>query len=227
MKKIGIIFVLTIVAITAIGQNSLIGVKGGVNWTGQTSSYFQNEEKIRTGLAVGLTYDYTFKKYFSAGADIIYNQRGFSLDWPLLSDNQGNVIKDVTVYYNYDYITLPLKAGFNYGKKFYGFINLGITPSMLVSAKVKNTPVFIDENGTLVPTHYVTINVFQGMEKFDIGGFAEIGAGYKIKERYWLYSSVSYQHSFTSFSNENYWGKNSKMRYYGMTLSFGMKIQIN
>lgn len=213
------------VATTAIGQNSLIGVKGGISWTGQTSYYFHNEEKFRTGLAVGLTYDYTFKKYFSAGADIIYNQRGFSLDWPLV-DNQGNYIgRDMTYNYNYDYITLPLKAGFNYGKKFYGFINLGVTPSVLVSAKVKN-PIFIEENGALVPTHYVKTNVFQDMKKFDIGGFAEIGAGYKIKERYWLYSSVSYQHSFTSFSNKNYWGK-TKMRYYGVNVNLGVKIEIN
>lgn len=115
MKSI-IVILMLIVATTAIGQNSLIGVKGGVSWTGQTSYYFHNEEKFRTGLAVGLTYDYTFKKYFSAGADIIYNQRGFSLDWPLV-DNQGNYIgRDMTYNYNYDYITLPLKAGFNYGK---------------------------------------------------------------------------------------------------------------
>jgi|SRR5690554_4007848 len=224
MKNIFLIFSL-VVAITVKGQTSLLGVKGGISWTNIPSHIFNDNAYFRTGLAIGLTYDYTFKKYFSTGVDIVYNQRGFSDDWPIFFDAQGNKTDEkARIYYNYDYVTLPLKVGFNYGDKFYGFVDLGFTPSLLINANV-NEPEFIEEIGALDPTHYVKTSVFKRMRKFDIGGLAEIGGGYKFKERYWLYLSFSYQHSFTSFSNKTYWD-DPKMRHYGMFLSVGLKIQV-
>jgi hypothetical protein len=216
-----ILFFLTITTITVRGQNHLLGVKGGANWTEVTATNFSNDRNFGTGLAIGLTYDYLFKKHFSAGADIIYNQRGFTNDI-IFTDDLGNPTgrKEIIKFY-YDYITMPLKVGFNYGKTVYGFANLGLTPSILVDAKTI-TPTY-DYNGTVITGE--TSNITNEVNRFDIGGLVEIGGGYKFKGRYWLFSSFSYQHSFTTITNSDYFA-NSKLRHYGMTLNLGLKCAL-
>ncbi len=59
MRKI-LLLVLTATTITVSGQNHLLGVKGGANWTNVTASNFLNDKDFRTGLASGLTYDFLY-----------------------------------------------------------------------------------------------------------------------------------------------------------------------
>ena len=220
MKNIFLLF-LTLTTISVYGQNHFLGVKGGANWTEVTANNFPKDRNYRTGLAIGITYDYLFKKHFSASADIIYNQRGFTNDI-IFTDDLGNPTgRKEIIKLNYDYITIPLKVGFNYGKTVYGFANLGLTPSILVDAKTI-TPTY-DYNGTVIPGETATIT--NRVNKFDIGGLVEIGGGYKFKGRYWLFTSFSYQHSFTTITNSDYFAS-SKIRHYGMTLNLGLKCAL-
>jgi len=217
------LFFLALTTITVNGQNHLFGVKGGAgaNWTEVTATNFLKDRNYRTGMAIGLTYDYLFKKHFSAGVDIIYNQRGFTNDI-IFTDDLGNPTgRKEIIKFNYDYLTVPLKVGFNYGKTVYGFANIGLTPSILVDAKTI-TPT-IDFNGIIIPSE--TSNITSRVNKFDIGGLVEIGGGYKFKGRYWLFTSFSYQHSFTTITNSDYFA-NSKIRHYGMTLNLGLKCAL-
>lgn len=220
MRNIFLLF-LILATKTVSGQNHLLGIKGGAGWTNVTASNFMNDRNYRTGLAIGLTYDYLFKKHFSADADIIYNQRGFTDDI-IFTDDLGNPTGEkATTKFNYDYITMPLKVGINYGNTVYGFANIGLTPFILVDAKTI-TPA-IDFNGTTIPGE--TVNITDRVNKFDIGGLVEIGGGYKFKERYWLFTSFSYQHSFTTITNSDYFA-NSTIRHYGMTLNIGLKCAL-
>ena len=213
---------LTITTITVSGQNRFIGFKGGANRTNVTeSNFFMKNRNYRTGLALGLTYDYIFKKYFSVSADIIYNQRGFT-NKIIFTDVLGIPTGiNVITKFNYDYVATPLKVGFNYGKSVYGFANIGLTPSILVNAKTI-TPA-IDLNGTIIPRE--TSNVTGRVKKFDIGGLVEIGGGYKFKGKYWLFTSFSYQNSFTTITNSDYFS-DSKIQHYGMTINLGMKCAL-
>ena len=219
MKTMKYIFLLllTFVTVTANGQNHFIGVKGGVNWTNVTAKNFVSDINYRTGFAVGLSYDYIFKKNFIVGADILYNQRGFTTDI-IFTDEHGNLTgQKATMNYNYDYLTIPLKVGYHYGKSFYCFVNIGLTPAILMDAqtiipKIKFLP---------SEKHDVTDRV----NKFDIGGIIEIGVGYKFIDRFWLYSSFSYQNSFTTITNSDYFA-NSKIRHNGMTISIGLKYAL-
>lgn len=220
MKNI-YIFILTISTLNVAGQNHLIGVKSGANSTNITSSNFLSQTDSRTGLAAGLTYEYLFKKHFSVGADLIYNQRGFTNDI-VFTDNLGNPTGEKhTTKFNYDYLSVPIKTGFNIGTKLYGFTNIGIIPSLLVDAKT-TTPTF-DTDGKL--TGNETFDVTNRVSKFDFAGIVEIGGGYKFKERYWLFTSFSYQHSFTTISNSDYFA-NSKIRHNGMGLTIGLKCAL-
>jgi len=220
MKQIFLI-ILTITTFKVAGQNHLFGVKGGVNWTNITTSNFVNQHDFRTGISAGLTYEYLFKKYFSVGADLIYNQRGYTNDI-VFTDNLGNPTGEkYTINFNYDYVSLPIKTGFNIGNKFYGFTNIGVIPSLLVDAKTV-TPTF---NTVGKVTGNETFDVTSRVTKFDFAGLAEIGGGYKFKNRYWLFTSFAYQYSFTTFTNSEYFS-NSKIRHNGMTLTIGLKCAL-
>lgn len=220
MKQI-LLIILTITTLKVAGQNHFIGVKGRLNSTNITSSNFLGQTDSRTGLTAGLTYEYLFNKHFSIGADLIYNQRGFNNDI-IFTDNLGNPTGEKhTTKFNYDYISLPIKSGLNIGNKLYGFTNIGVIPSLLVAAKT-TTPTF-DADGKL--TGNETFDVTNRVSKFDFAGLIEIGGGYKFKGRYWLFTSFSYQHSFTTITNSDYFA-NSKIRHNGMALTIGLKCAL-
>jgi hypothetical protein len=220
MKNI-LLIILTISTLKVAGQNHLIGVKGCANWTNITSSNFLSQTDSRIGLTAGLTYEFLIKKHFSIGADLIYNQRGFTNDI-VFTDNLGNPTgeKHITKY-NYDYLSVPIKTGFNIGTKLYGFTNIGLIPSLLVDAKT-TIPTF-DTDAKF--TGNETFDVTNRVSKFDFAGLVEIGGGYKFKERYWLFTSFSYQHSFTTITNSEYFA-NSKIRHNGMALTIGLKCAL-
>ena len=220
MKNI-LLFILTIATLKVAGQNHFIGLKGGGNSTNITSSNFLSQTDSRTGLTVGLTYEFLIKKHFSIGADFIYNQRGFTNDI-VLTDNSGNPFGEKhTTTFNYDYVSLPIKTGFNIGTKLYGFTNIGVMPSLLVDAKITK-PTF-DIDGKLIGNEI--FEVTNRVSKFDFSGLVEIGGGYKFKERYWLFTSLSYQQSFTTITNPDYFA-NSKIRHHGMALTIGLNCAL-
>ena len=72
---------------------------------------------------------------------------------------------------------------------------------------------------------YEIIDLTNNVTKFDLAGLLEIGGGYKFKKGYWLYSSIGYQQSFTTFSNSEYFA-NSKIRHNGINLTVGLKYAL-
>lgn len=172
MKNL-LLIILTISTLKVVGQNYLIGVKGGVNSTNITSRNFLSQSYSRTGLTGGLTYEFLFKKHFSIGADLIYNQRGFTNDL-VFTYNLGNPTgeKYITTF-NYDYVSLPIKTGFNIGTKLYGFTNIGVIPSLLVDAKTTTPTCDTDAKFT----GNETLDVTNRVSKFDFAGLVEIGGG--------------------------------------------------
>ncbi len=220
MKNI-LLIILTISTLKVAGQNHLIGVKGGANSTNITSSIFLSQSESRTGLTAGLTYEFLFKKHFSIGVDLIYNQRGFTDDL-VFTDNLGNPTGEkYKTKFNYDYISLPIKTGFNIGTKLFGFTNIGVIPSLLVDAKTI-APAF-DTDGKF--TKNETFDVTNRVSKFDFAGLVEIGGGYKLNGGYWLFTSFSYQYSLTTITNSNYFA-NNKIRHNGMNLTIGLKCTL-
>lgn len=220
MKKIFLI-ILTISTLNAAGHNHWIGLKGGVNLGNAISRNFLSQNGSRTGLVAGMTYEHLFKNQVSVGADLIYNQRGFT-NGIVFTDDLGNPMDGkFTSKFNYNYLSLPFKAGFNFGNKLYGFANIGVVPSLLLSAKTIS-PTF-NSSSHLVGSE--TTKVTNRVSKFDFAGLVEIGAAIKLNERYCLSTSASFQHSFTSITNSEYFA-NSKITHFGLTLSLGLKYAL-
>lgn len=215
------LLILILSSFKVVGQSHLVGLKGGTNWTSISSYNFASQISFKRGITSGLTYDYLFGTHFSVGSDFIYNQRGFTNDI-VFTDIFGNPTGEkFTTQFNYDYLSLPLKAGFNIGTTFYGFTTIGVIPSILILSNIIN-PTF-DFYGELNGSE--RIDMTNRVSKFDFAGFAEIGCGYKFKNSLWLYTSFLYQNSFTSITNSNYF-PTSKIRHNGITLAIGVKLAL-
>lgn len=217
-----LLIIVIIISLKVAGQTPLIGLKGGVNFPNITASNFITQSDPRKGLTAGLTYELLFEKDFSIGADLIYNQRGFTNDFVIFDDLGNPSDEKYKSKFNYDYISLPIKAGFNTGTKLYGFTNIGVIPSLLVDAR-STLPTF---DSDAVFTGNKTFDVTELVSKFDFAGLLELGGGYKFKGRYWLFTAFSYQVSFTTISNSEYF-TNSKIRNNGMALTIGLKYALS
>lgn len=200
------------------GQNHFIGIKGGENRTSNAMGNYKFES--RSGLAAGLTYEYFIDKHFSLGADLIYDQRGFNFRDTILNYSGNPDLTDQInkVDYRFNYISVPIKTGFNVGENLYGFVSLGLCPSLLIDATTKNHTFNLD--GTFIGSEKG--EVFEQMSKFDFTGIFEIGGGYKFKQRYWLFTSFSYQYGIFTFYSPTY-STNGENRHRGTTLSLGLK----
>ena len=171
---------------------------------------------------MGVSYDYILKNNLTVGASLLYEKCGFDID-AILTDNHGNPIgQKLVTYFNYDYLTVPIQVGFFYGQTFYCFANIGLTPAMLIDAQTSSPEIIINEEVVLP---YESHNLTDRVNKLDVGGIVVIGGGYKLKGRYWLFSSLSFQHSFTTITNSSYFA-NSKIRHYGIALNLGLKYAL-
>ena len=202
-----------VLSISAFGQNHFIGLKSGISWTNVSSSNSEDINNNLPGLMTGLTYSYHLKQHITFDADLLYAQRGYSSSIVLFSGNPEEVKIDGE--FNYDYISLPLKAGLVYGKRISGFANVGIIPSFLINA-----------NSTLSsPTNSRSYNLTNLVTRFDFAGLIEIGASLDINNRILINSSLEYQHSFTSTTNSEYRADDT-IKHYGMILSIGLKYAL-
>ena len=201
-----------IVSLSAVGQSHFIGLKGGVNLTNINSDAMRHAD-FRTGFSGGLSYEYFFREKFSMSADIIYNQFGFSSTIQFVGANGDPLSDKLRSHFKYNYLSIPIKTGFTIGTTGFGFTNIGIIPSILLNEKITNLAT--SGNGTETGK----------AKKFDLAGYVDIGGGYKF-ERYWLFASIAYQHSFTTITDSDYYS-GVKMKHYGVMLSAGIKYQLS
>ena len=222
MKKI-LLMILTGISMNVFGQVQLIGIQGGVNMTNQSSPNIFKDSKFRTGIIGGLNYEFIFKSKYSLGADLLYSQKGFN-DKMIFVDDNGNptgITSDLKYYY--DYLSLPLKIGYSSGDKLKGFVKIGICPSVLLKAEM-TTPK-VNNNGNYIGNE--TTDATNNASKLDLGGLIELGAGYGLNNTLDLFSSITYNHSLTTFSNsKNDYFSDAKMRHYGFSLAMGIKYKL-
>lgn len=217
MRKI--ITLLTIVfSIPVFGQNHFVGLKGGMNWTNANTSNFISSNDNRTGYHGGLTYEYRLSNHFSGGIDFLYIQKGFTNE-VIFTDELGIPTGEKIIdKFNYDYLSFPIKGGFFIGDRITGFVNLGLVPSILISAKL----ILPGIEGLI---NDKTIDMTDKVTKFDFGGLIEIGGSYKLYDRFLIFSSIGYQQSFTTITNSDYFS-DSKIKHNGITLSIGIKYSL-
>jgi hypothetical protein len=202
------------------GQNHFIGIKAGENWTSNSNRNYSAKNGFRTGLSGGLTYEYLLNNHFSIGADFVYDQRGFTYAFAF-DDYLGNH-RTTTTKFDHDHLAFPITAGLTVGKKIYSFANIGISPSLLLNAEKQEN--ITDTDGEIIAIE--KYEVTNSMQKFDMSGLIEIGGGYKVTDRFWLYALLAYQHSFITSSSSDYHTNEEFIRYYGTNLYMCLKYAL-
>jgi hypothetical protein len=216
--KITIQFLLVLSTFPAVGQNHYIGTKFGLNVTNVHLSNFTIDNENRIGFIGGLTYEYKFNSKLSFETDFLYSQKGFTKDL-FFTYNTGTLTGEkTTTYFNYDYLSIPVKIGFGFGNKVSGFSKLGIVPSILINAKTIEGKIdgISDEH---------TYNLTEQVRRFDFSGLVEVGCNFKIHEQFLIFSSLAYQQSFTTITNDDYFS-DSKIKHYGISVFVGLKYAL-
>jgi hypothetical protein len=222
MIKLLLFLVLAFLGFQATAQNHFIGIKGGPAWVNIAPLGDKAKNTARSVIAEEITYEYLLDKHFSLGAGFSFNQQGFGY-----RDITSFQIPDISEYnyksdYRFDYFSVPIKAGFNVGNSWYSFVNLGLSPSFLNKAEVQTKR--FNLNGIFIGSE--TENRLDQMQKFDLFGLFEIGGGYKVKQRFWLFAAFTYQVGLL----DNYLTiSNTESDYYSfreMNLALGLKYAL-
>lgn len=214
-------FCLLIYSFGLNAQGQFLGFKGGLSWTDITSSNFLKDRDFRFGNTFGLTYDSRIKDHLTYGIELIYNQRGFSSKLNLNEIYGGQEAKNDKLEFNYNYISLPIKVGFDYGHRLFALAHLGLAPSVLIKAQESLPTIIVD---TIVIPSKLT-NVTGRANRFDLAAILDLGAGYKLYNNSFVFASFSFLRSLTSITNKYYYeGRNIK--HYGFMFNVGLKFEL-
>lgn len=214
-----VVVLMGLIIAPVFGQNHFIGGIGGVSLTNVSTDNFFSDNNFRMGYLGGVSYEYKFSDQIHFGLDFIYAQKGFkNNEIYTYSDDKNTGIEGVSDF-NYDYFSLPIKGGMSMGdNKISGFVNLGLVPSFLYNAQ------------TIVPTQETkngkVIDVADVVTKIDFAALIEVGGEYNYNDQFFIFTSLAYQKSFTSITNESYY-PNGKATNYGILLSLGVRYALN
>lgn len=220
MKRKLILFCVILVSLGVSGQVHYIGFQGGLNLS-NISSDDEIDSKFRNGFSSGLNYELVFPKKMTLGADLLYITQGYKNEL-IFRDELGNPTGGNATFKDfYDYLSLPLKVGYITGNRIKGFAKIGINTAVLLRARM------------IMPTFDVQsqvsgeeiFNVTKSVKKLDFGGIIELGAGFKLNEKFEIMALAGYRHSFTSFSNQVY-AERLTMKHYAINFSLGIKYKL-
>ncbi len=203
---------LMVLSLPAFSQTHLIGFKSGINWYNVSSKDFVDETDTRQGFTFGFSYDLKLKNPYVLGTDLLFSQKGF-IDDAMFTDESGQPLGTFSTKSNYNYLSLPLKAGIEREKKISGLIRIGIVPSIILQNKIISA----------TPTEEIVMNGTDKMSAFDLAGLVEVACHYELPGNLFLFAAYDFQRSFTSITNSEYFA-GSKVWHRGHTMSVGVKV---
>ena len=117
--------------------------------------------------------------------------------------------------YHYEFISFPLLCGIQYGDQTYGFVQLGLAPSLLMQAKMS------------VSSETIGVREFNAKElatSYDITGLLKAGIGKQWSE-WGIYAVVHFYRSMVSISNDEYY-MDTHMRLWRRGVFLGVRYQL-
>lgn len=168
----------------------------------------------------GITYEYMLTEKLSIGIDALYNQHG-QISYITFTDEQGTVVGKGETRHEMDYFSLPIKVAYKTSGKLYGYASVGFLPSYLTKSIVRFS------GDVLLPYEVLEIDVtkMKSNERLNLGGIAELGAGYRSNSGVSIYAAIGYQYGVTNIdvpnSSESY-----KVKHYGIMASLGVKYAL-
>lgn len=217
MKRLFIIL-FVLFCISSFAQNHYVGAQFGLNSSRAFGVDFVENNKNINLFSAGLTYNYQFKNNILLGSGLLYDPRG-SLSKISLTNEEGIVQAKVDMKSRFNYFSIPLKVGYQFGQKWSGFAYLGLLPSYLLNAE--NTfPEVNTFDGSYEDEH---IDVTESMNRFDLSAMLELGSNYQLNDKLALYITGSYLRGIT----EVYKNADSPfIKYYRFNISLGAKYKL-
>jgi opacity protein-like surface antigen len=205
----------------AFSQDHFFGLTGGPNVTDAIHSDFLESTDYEFGFVAGFNYQYRLNDKITIGANLLYEQRGFNSIVLYSRADQFNSVYALTDF-EYDYVTLPIKAGYrlNVTQKIYGFGNLGVAPGFLIKTSFKIPELFSYNGGEPIEANHT-----EEANRIDLAGLAEIGAGYQITEDILCYVLAKYQYSILSVSDVGYFER-SEIHHHGISVMAGVSFRL-
>ncbi len=128
MKKFICILFLCATSLTGFAQGKgklEFGVNTGLNFSSLSTNYGNTD--VSTSFNVGASADYFFSDAWSLKVKAIYDRKGWDNDY--FPDT--NIPTDI----NADYITVPVTAGYHFGRTNNWYINFGLYAGFLLNAE--------------------------------------------------------------------------------------------
>jgi hypothetical protein len=144
-------------------------------------------QKSRFGSMAGISLQYQLNQRFSIKTGLAHELKGAKYDI-IFYDALGQQLGNSTIFYNYQYLTVPLqlKADLNLGSSLQGFVSAGPYMSYLLSLK-QNFPVN-------------QIEFRNGFKDIDAGLVAGLGISYHFSSNFSLSAELRNQLGLTNVS---------------------------
>ena len=176
-------------------QNYYVGYKYGLSWNDVKS----NGDLIGTSqnnFSTGVTFEVITNKKLRIGAEIFYEKRGFNLNYTAIFNNFEERL--ITNYHHQHYLSIPLKIGYQAGKKMYAFGDLGLVPAFNVRSTFRYPKT--DDSFNIVGE--ITEKEQLEIKPFDLSALLDFGVGYNLTNKISILSAIRVQRSLFEFSED-------------------------
>jgi hypothetical protein len=209
-----------IFAISAKAQTPYrqFGIKAGMNISNVKTDVPSYTTKDILGGSLSVTYDRVHFRFLTVGGEFNWVQRGFT--FPItLTDSVGTTLGMADLRNKFNYFSVPLKLGVQFGNRVYIFGNAAFIPGYLQKA-VSEVPV-VDENGQVID--YTWQDASNTAAQFDLSTQIEVGIGITKAKRFKFYVSAAKQQALLNIFDDPQSTFNIKST--GIIISTGMKIE--
>lgn len=215
-----IIIVIELFAFSAAAQTPYrqFGIKAGMNISNVKTDVPSYTTKDIIGGNLSITYDRVHFRFLTVGGEFNWVQRGFTFPI-IMTDSVGTTLGLADLRNKFNYFSVPLKLGVQFGNRVYIFGNAAFIPGYLLKA-VSEVPV-VDENGQVLD--YTWQDASNTAAQFDLSTQIEVGIGITKAKRFKFYVSAAKQQALLNIFDDPQSTFNIKST--GIIISTGMKIE--
>ena len=219
--KVSILVICTVIcAFSAKAQTPYrqFGIKAGMNISNVKTDVPSYTTKDIIGGNLSVTFDRVHFRFLTVGGEFNWVQRGFTN--PLtITDSVGTTLGLADLRNKFNYFSVPLKLGVQFGNRVYIFGNAAFIPGYLLKA-VTEVPI-VDENGQIID--YSWQDASATAAQFDLSTQIEVGIGVTKAKRFKFYVSAAKQQALLNIFDNPQSTFNIKST--GVIISTGMKIE--
>ena len=194
------------------------GIKAGMNISNVKTDVPSYTTKDIIGGNLSVTYDRVHFRFLTVGGEFNWVQRGFT--FPItVTDSVGTTLGVADLRNKFNYFSVPVKLGVQFGNRVYIFGNAAFIPGYLLKA-VSEVPV-VDGSGQIID--YTWQDASNTAAQFDLSTQIEVGVGITKAKRFKFYVSAAKQQALLNIFDDPQSTFNIKST--GIIISTGMKIE--